>query len=204
MLSINLMGGRRCPSAMPLGSPLLNTLGRMNLGGVLLDASGGVVDINTPARRLLNSRSSRPDDASSPAEYQHAIRSLLSGDTWRHRSGEESWHVIAREARPSLIMHTIALTGSTFKGACTVIILIDLQDVPQPKPHVLKVIFGLTESESNVAAAIARGDTPNDIAEARGISLATVRSQLASIYAKTTARRQSELISLLARVSILP
>ena len=66
------------------------------------------------------------------------------------------------------------------------------------------MIFGLTESEANLAAAIARGDTPNEVAEARGISLATVRSQLASIYTKTAARRQSELVSLLARVSIRP
>src|SRR4029077_14941332 len=45
---------------MPLGSPLLNTLGRMNIGGVLLDAGGGVVDINEPARRLLNGKSNGP------------------------------------------------------------------------------------------------------------------------------------------------
>ena len=122
---------------MPLGSPLLNALDRMNVGGVLLDASGGVVEINHPARRLLNSMSSRPDDASSPAEYQHAIRELLSRGTCRHRSGEESWVVTPREDGHSLVMHTIALAASTLKGAYAVLILIDLQDAPQPRPHVL-------------------------------------------------------------------
>jgi DNA-binding CsgD family transcriptional regulator len=189
---------------MPLGSPLLNTLDRMNVGGVLLDASGNVVDINDPARRLLNSKSNGPGNASSPEEYQHAIRELLSRGTCRHRSGDESWVVIPREDRHSLVMHTIELAASPAKGPCTALVLIDLQDVPQPRPHVLRMIFGLTETEAHVAAAIARGDTPNEIAEARGISLATVRSQLASIYTKTAARRQSELVSLLARVSILP
>jgi hypothetical protein len=51
---------------MALGSPLLSTLDRMNIGGVLLDAGGGVVDINDPARRVLNGKSNRPDHASSP------------------------------------------------------------------------------------------------------------------------------------------
>jgi DNA-binding CsgD family transcriptional regulator len=189
---------------MLLGSPLLNTLDRMNVGGVLLDAGGAVVDINEPARRLLNSRSNKSGDASVPAKYQHAVRDLLSRGTCRHRSGEESWVVIKRKDRRSLVVHTVPLVTSAPNSASTALILIDLGDMPRPRPHVLKMIFGLTESEANVAAAIAHGDAPNDIAETRGISLATVRSQLASIYAKTAARRQSELVSLLARVSILP
>ena len=189
---------------MPLGSPLLKTLDRMNIGGVLLDAGGGVVDINEPARRLLNGKSNGPGNAGAPAEYQSAIRELLARGTWRHHSGEESWVVIPHDERHSLVMHTIELVTAPAEGPCSVLVLIDLEDVPQPRPHVLRMIFGLTETEANVAAAIARGDTPSEIAEARGISLATVRSQLASIYTKTAARRQSELVSLLARVSILP
>jgi hypothetical protein len=74
---------------MLLGSPLLKTLDRMNIGGVLLDAGGGVVDINGPARRLLNGKSNAPSNAS--AEYQNTIRELLSRCTCRNRSGEESW-----------------------------------------------------------------------------------------------------------------
>jgi hypothetical protein len=96
ILSNDLMGTKRCWTAMPLGRPLLNILDRMNIGGVLLDDGGGVVDINGSARRLLNGKANGPGNARSPEEYQHAVRELLSRGTCRHRSGQESWCRSAR------------------------------------------------------------------------------------------------------------
>jgi DNA-binding CsgD family transcriptional regulator len=55
-----------------------------------------------------------------------------------------------------------------------------------------------------LAVQITRGDTPADIARETGVSIATVRSQLASVFAKTQTGRQAELVALLARVAILP
>jgi DNA-binding CsgD family transcriptional regulator len=65
-------------------------------------------------------------------------------------------------------------------------------------------MFGLTKAELKLASAIASGFTPTDLAREWRISRATVRSQLASIFAKTHTHRQAELVALLARVSLLP
>jgi DNA-binding CsgD family transcriptional regulator len=94
--------------------------------------------------------------------------------------------------------------GLAEADAHTALILVDLDGSPLPSPAALQTMFGLTAAEAQLALAIARGETPAGVARTRGVALATVRSQLASVLGKTQTRRQAELVALLARVSILP
>lgn len=55
---------------------------------------------------------------------------------------------------------------------------------------------GLTQSEAEVAAYLAQGASPDEIAEKKGTSINTVRTQIKSIFSKTGTRRQGELVSL--------
>lgn len=57
--------------------------------------------------------------------------------------------------------------------------------------------FGLTESEIQVASLIAEGMSPREIAEARQVSIHTVRDQIKSALSKTGSHRQAELARLL-------
>lgn len=57
--------------------------------------------------------------------------------------------------------------------------------------------YGLTKAEAHIAWEIVRGGGRKTAAEKRGISVATARSQLTSIFDKTGVRRQSELVRLL-------
>jgi DNA-binding CsgD family transcriptional regulator len=61
-------------------------------------------------------------------------------------------------------------------------------------------LFGLTAAETRVLQHLLGGTAPADIALASGTSLATVRSQMSSIFAKTGARTQVELLVLLGSV----
>ncbi|MEX6725662.1 helix-turn-helix transcriptional regulator [Sphingosinicellaceae bacterium M-36] len=63
----------------------------------------------------------------------------------------------------------------------------------------LRELFSLTRTESVVAAALGRGASPEEIAADMGIGLATVRSHLKRILAKTGTHRQAEAAALLAR-----
>jgi DNA-binding CsgD family transcriptional regulator len=56
--------------------------------------------------------------------------------------------------------------------------------------------YGLTIAESRLAAEIVKGDGRKAAAARRGISDATARTQLSSIFAKTGTHRQAELIRL--------
>ena len=63
--------------------------------------------------------------------------------------------------------------------------------------------YSLTRSESLTAQEVLNGRSPTEMAEVMGLSVATVRSYLKQVFAKTGTHRQSELISLYYS-SILP
>lgn len=60
--------------------------------------------------------------------------------------------------------------------------------------------LGLTQSEAQIALALADGHTLAEIAEARSASIHTVRNQVKSALSKTGARRQSDLVALIERL----
>jgi len=72
-----------------------------------------------------------------------------------------------------------------------------------PHPRILGVLFGLSRAEARLALRLLAGLTPQECAREAGVGVATVRSQLHSMFAKTGARRQAELVALLARVPVL-
>ena len=57
----------------------------------------------------------------------------------------------------------------------------------------LRQRFSLTPAEARLAWELVQGGGRTKAAEKRGISVATARSQLTSIFDKTGVRRQSEL-----------
>ncbi len=67
----------------------------------------------------------------------------------------------------------------------------------------LRRLYGLTESEADIALAIADGASLREIAQRREVSLHTVRNQLKTIQTKTEMRRQSDLVRLVERLSLI-
>ncbi len=63
----------------------------------------------------------------------------------------------------------------------------------------LQATFTLTRSEAEVALAMVRGASLRQIAEARGVSINTVRNQVKSAMAKTATRRQIDLVLVVDR-----
>jgi DNA-binding CsgD family transcriptional regulator len=68
--------------------------------------------------------------------------------------------------------------------------------------ELLKQIYGLTISEARISLLILHGANPSQAAMQAGVSLATVRTQLRSIFRKTGATRQADLMRLLIAVLI--
>ena len=63
--------------------------------------------------------------------------------------------------------------------------------------EVLTETYALTGAERRVALALAEIGAPPMIAEALGVSVTTVRTHMRSLYLKTGARRQTEIVNLL-------
>jgi DNA-binding CsgD family transcriptional regulator len=189
----------------PLGQPLIEALERMGCGGVLLDETGDALLTNPTAARLLRENVGPPSGQVDEREWvRSAIRRLLRSSSERFTLNADTWVTIPRADKRDLVLHAVAIGEAGDAQAHTVLILVDLSTSPQPQPEVLETLFGLTSAEAKLAVRITRGDTPADIALENGVSIATVRSQLAAVFAKTQTSRQAELVALLARVAILP
>lgn len=64
------------------------------------------------------------------------------------------------------------------------------------RPEVLVQLFGLTRREAEIGCALVEGKTPRDIWTEHGVSAATVRTQLASLFTKTGTTRQADFVRL--------
>lgn len=64
-------------------------------------------------------------------------------------------------------------------------------------------LYGLTRSEAEIAESLARGDTPDEVAAHRGVSMNTVRTQLKTLMGKLGVTRQSDVIRAVMTLSTL-
>jgi DNA-binding CsgD family transcriptional regulator len=78
-----------------------------------------------------------------------------------------------------------------------------LQDMPLPCEVLMVHLFNLTPAEARLARCISTGDAVEKAAATLKIKLSTARTQLSALFAKTSTRRQSQLVGLLVRVAHL-
>jgi len=191
---------------VPLGYALLDTLERLGYGGIILGYEGAVLRLNSIARRLLIEETALGESELEQADRaQEAFRSLLRRVNPHATKRADSWFVVPREGKRQLIFRAIALQRpAPSDQEADVIILIDLNEVPRLEPAALQRMFDLTPAQAQLAVELARGKNLAEISAAENISMAAARSLLAATFAKTNTRRQHELISLLARLALLP
>jgi len=89
--------------------------------------------------------------------------------------------------------------GEGQSGPCAAVFISD-PDLREPaSQQILGELFGLTPAEANVAILLARGLSLAEVAQAQGITQNTARVQLKSVFAKTGASRQAELVRLVLK-----
>ena len=76
----------------------------------------------------------------------------------------------------------------------------DEKSTMQATPETIQALYGFTGAEVRLASALMRGVQVDAYAAQRDISTRTVRTQLASLFAKTGTHRQTELVVMLLRV----
>ena len=176
----------------------------MGCGGLILDSGGDVLDMNTHAETMLK-HEVNPTPFEEQAEWsRRALKNLLRRAGERFRIDSEAWIKVPRNGAGALVLHALPLSDAIESGPHTVLTLVDLSVRLKPSVQVLQRLFDLTAAEARVAIEIGNGKALNDVAEETGLSNATLRTQLSSVFTKTHTRRQPELVALLARVSILP
>jgi DNA-binding CsgD family transcriptional regulator len=180
------------------GAVVLSMLDRIGCGYLVLEGPRKVIEANASARLILTG-----DENATPTPDQltRAFRRLMDRAPNRPSLGPLSWVVISSKDDSPLVLNQMA---DDMPGGTSMVMLVDLDVHLEPNPFMLQRMFGLTMAETRLALQMARGDMPADVARNRRLSRTTVRSQLASVFAKTQTRRQAELVTLLARIAVLP
>jgi DNA-binding CsgD family transcriptional regulator len=86
-----------------------------------------------------------------------------------------------------------------FAGA--MLLIVDPDDPPKFANNPIKVLYKLTDTETEIASMLFDGKALTQIAEIRSVALDTVKNQCRAIYAKTGANNRAQLIRKIVSIS---
>lgn len=195
--------------AQGLSAGLADVFDRSPHGLFLLDREGRVQHVNAAGHRLIAAadgvRLSGGKLCGVASAANARLRALiggaaadgsrlggsmaLSGSNRRRRLSVEVAPLPERQAWP---LHA---------GPAVMVCITDLEAGVELQPTALRELFDLTPAEIRVAGALFEGLEPAQAAKRLGLGLATIRTHLAHIYAKTGTTGQSDLARLLSRLA---
>ena len=185
-------------------------------GVFLVDAKGRIAHANASGSAMLASgevvraASGRlmAVDIAAIAALQDVVAAAGEGD---RPVGVKGIAVpLAAESGERYVAHVLPLTagarrkaGISYAAVAAVFVQKAGLDLPSPAETIAK-LYRLTPGELRVLLAIVERDSIQDVAEALGISQATVKTHLRRVYEKTGASGQVELVKLIAAYAKSP
>lgn len=203
--------GRAIDLKAAQASSFADAFDRLASSMLFIDATGRIVHANAAAHRLLavgNVLRAGPGGriTSHDPNLGEALRQIFEdagkGDNALGIQGI-AFPIAARDGE-NYVGHVLPLTsgartktGSAFAAAA--VLLVQKAELATPAaPEVLAKTFKLTPTELRILLAVSEFGGVGEIADSFGISETTVKFHLKSLFDKTGARRQTELIKLLA------
>lgn len=178
---------------------------------IILDQQARVLSTNAPASELLRKGDGlalrkdhlRLDSRELDRELQDAITSVI-----RAQQGGEMTVIRALRIPRSGQHGDLGLVVRPAPGAeqaegqaspCVAVFISDPDQGEPSSGQALGDLFGLTPAEARLALLLSRGLSLAEVAAEQNISQHTARAQLKSIFAKTGASRQAELVRLVLK-----
>jgi DNA-binding CsgD family transcriptional regulator len=181
-------------------------LDRIGLGVLSLDASSHVLAGNATARSIL----ARGDPLALAAEGLQAcspdstrrLRRMVA-EASRGPAEERTLRTLRlpcgggrREVAAVIVSEDPAPAPDRSSGGRATLYLGDPERASGPRWESVREIFGLTSAEAKLLGEILEGRGLDDAAERLGISRATARTRLKTIFLKTDTHRQADLVRL--------
>jgi pimeloyl-ACP methyl ester carboxylesterase/DNA-binding CsgD family transcriptional regulator len=168
---------------------------------MLVDGKGAVIWCNGASAQLLGiSPGARIDDLA-PHLHDPRLGRRLLADIAAAPAGDVSANRLLRLDLDMGTLYLLARPITDREGQSLILIEPLLGEWTPEMERLLGSAFALTEAESAVAAGLAEGLTPAEVAKRRAVSVLTVRTQIKSLLAKTGAAGQTDLVRLLMSVS---
>jgi DNA-binding NarL/FixJ family response regulator len=178
---------------------VLASLDRLGVTAFIVNANGTVDHLNDSARNLLvgdgsvhvaNSRLRLSDPALNgtlEAAVRKATKPPCRSSLFPVRAGKNEVYEV----------NVSPLQPAEDAGSALALVVI-----ARPRPDADRIarrvrrLYGLTQAEGRVVAALTLGETVEQIAVAHRVQVSTVRAQVRSIFEKTGVHRQTDLVRL--------
>ena len=193
---------------------VLAVLDKLLVGLVVLDMRGRVVLANTVARRTVEESGAlritsagrlRATDAAVDLNLRELIVTTMKTVQESGMSDGGTLVAAAGPARDDVLLEVMPIRDDGLPDRDNVrgvaVFIIDPNHSLPLNTAGLARIFSLSPAEHAVTDALVNGAKPNEIAEERGTSFETVRSQIKAVYRKTGATSGSDLIRLAAKAN---
>jgi DNA-binding CsgD family transcriptional regulator len=190
---------------------LMQTLDALKLGVVLANKDSRILHANFAAKQMMRNGGPlrdvggvlRAEGAAASAEIDAAIRLAARDETGIGKTGVALR--LTGEDEPPVIAHVLPLAGSQMRtkldpdAVAAVFINAAVDDATSAQT--IAATFRLTPAETRVLTRVLSGKTLAETSVHLGVAHTTARTHLDSIFAKTGASRQSELIRLAAQLA---
>ncbi|MFN9357820.1 MAG: helix-turn-helix transcriptional regulator [Alphaproteobacteria bacterium] len=176
-----------------------------HVGIIAVDANMGIVSCTERANQLAsttmytlqNKRLIFADAAAQKLLVSLAERETPSSEAFRIEAADGTRHaVLAMNIRPQ---HQPVL-GGWMEGARLLVSISLPHQAPLIEVDRLKAWFDLTPAEARLVAALANGKSTTDYASERGVTIDAIRFLLKSVFSKTGAKSQSQLMTMVTQL----
>jgi DNA-binding CsgD family transcriptional regulator len=186
------------------GASLLDAFELSRTAAVLIDRQGKAIRPNRSAERLLcgdvRIRDGRivAADTSATRALDRALHEILFR---RDASGLAPPVKLPRSGQRPLLVYPgrlPAMAANPLSDCQAIVVLVDPDARRIPDATLLRGAFELTDAEARLAARLAAGDPLDEVCDRLRIAKETGRNHLKSVFVKTGAHRQSELVVMLS------
>ncbi len=187
-----------------------STIDRMRVGTIVLDEHGKVLESNGAAERLIAAHDGlrvshgilQPSCPIENRGFQQLVQAALHNHMMGTAGRTEAVILMRPDGRKplSVLMRPIPLnycSEEKQRRPAVAVFIRDPEDSPKTSHEMLRKLFRLTPSETEVALLLVDGLTIDEAAAAMGVMKNTVRAHLRGVFAKTGATRQSVLVKTL-------
>jgi DNA-binding CsgD family transcriptional regulator/PAS domain-containing protein len=172
---------------------------------VLLDGAGRVLHMNESAQRIalacdgfcIRGGHIIPTERSKRAEFGALVAACSAADLG-HPGGALALGRTSKQRPLQLLITPVRPAGKLPSQVRVLLLATDPDRTVDFPDAVLRQIYGLTPAETEIANALLTGFSLEEIARLRKVAIATVRSQMKGLMAKTGTQRQGDLVRLLA------
>lgn len=179
---------------------------QMPLGLMFLDAGGRLLHANARARMLwadpLLAGVRVPAGGSVLNGGGPALLKALFLQALQGHSGS-----VALSAQVMLVVLAVgelAPLGLAHAADGVACVLLERELDSRRAVELMRQAYRLSATETQLLQALMDGQTPQEFADARGVRISTVRTQMSTLLAKTGTARQQELVAQVARLMLLP